>query len=100
MDEISKIFGFLHISEKIFKCLDKEDLTNCRLMNTSSKAILTKQVLIELFDPLETAAMLAKVEEYPDLKQWYFIKKQLWVKSQKNRTLLSKTNKISKSKSK
>ena len=69
-------------------------------MNTSSKAILTKQVLIELFDPLETAAMLAKVEEYPDLKQWYFIKKQLWVKSQKNRTLLSKTNKISKSNSK
>ena len=76
-----KFLDFLHISEKIFKCLDKEDLTNCRLMNTSSKAILTKQVLIELFDPLETAAMLAKVEEYPDLKQWYFIKKQLRVKS-------------------
>ena len=40
MEEICKNYGFRHISEKIFKCLDKMDLTNCRLVNKSFKKIL------------------------------------------------------------
>ena len=42
MEEIAKNYGFLHISEKIFKCLDKEDLINCRLVNKSFKKILDR----------------------------------------------------------
>ena len=43
MDEIAKNYGLLlHISEKIFKCLNKVDLTDCRLVNKSFKKILDR----------------------------------------------------------
>ena len=35
MEEICKNYGFRHISEKIFKCLDKKDLTKV-IKNRSS----------------------------------------------------------------
>ena len=40
MEEITNNYGFQHISEKIFKCLDKKDLMNCRLVNKSFKKVL------------------------------------------------------------
>ena len=42
MDDIAKNYGLLHISEKIFKCLNKVDLTDCRLVNKSFKKILER----------------------------------------------------------
>ena len=53
-----------------------------------------------LFDPLQTAAMLAKVEELSWFNTVVFYQNKLLVKCQKNRTLLSKTKKISESESK
>ena len=40
MEEIVKIPGLQHISEDIFKHLDKPSLSNCRLVNSSWKEIL------------------------------------------------------------
>ena len=40
MDAITKNPGFQHISEDIFKLMDKSSLMNCRLVNSSWKNIL------------------------------------------------------------
>ena len=40
MEAITKIPGLQHISEDIFKLLDKKSLMNCRLVNSSWKNVL------------------------------------------------------------
>ena len=40
MDTFTKIPGLQHISEDIFKLLDKKDLLDCRLVTSSWKMIL------------------------------------------------------------
>ena len=42
MDIVTKIPGLQQIAEKIFDHLSKDDLLNCRLVNSSFKEILDK----------------------------------------------------------
>ena len=45
LDEISKIQGLQHISEDIFKLLDKKSLMDCRLVNSSWKNVLDQPII-------------------------------------------------------
>ena len=44
MEAITKIPGLQHISEDIFKLLDKKSLTNCQLTNSSWKNVLERSI--------------------------------------------------------
>lgn len=87
MEEISKNYGFLHISEKIFTFLDKENLTNCRLVNKSFKKILDRsEFWFNKLDSDKVPALVTKSWKscWQTYKEW----KMLSQKIEKNDTRL------------
>ena len=83
MEEIAKNYGFLHISDKIFKCLDKENLTNCRLVNKLFKKILDRsEFWFNKFDS-EKSALVTSARIWKSCCQTYKAWKMLSQKIEK-----------------
>ena len=60
-DRITKIAGLQHVSEDIFKLLDKKSLMDCRLVNSSWKKVLDQPMF--WLNKLKSAKMSLDVQK-------------------------------------